>query len=312
MLATFFSALPVFGMILAGYAAARTGVIPASANRDLNRFVVWIALPALMFSIIAKTDWRATWDSGFAIASLAGSFCVFALGLMLGRMRGLPVADIAVDGLNASYSNAAYLGLPLFTLVLGPWAAPYIIVAATMTLMVLFAVAIFSIELGHHRDQGLLHALARALAGVIRNPIMIGSILGLLWWLGGVPLPDSIGNFTRLLGAAASPTALVAIGLMLAERPLKEALASRPVIALTAAKLVAHPAITAIIAYFLLGMTGPAAGIAVAIAALPTGTGPFMVAGFYARDGKVTSGTILLSTVLSMATITVLLHFLSQ
>ncbi len=312
MLSTFISALPVFAMIAAGYAAARTGIIPAAANRELNRFVVWIALPCLMFSIVATTDWRALWDTDFVIASLAGSLIAFAAGMGIGRTRGLGMADIAVDGLNASYSNAAYIGLPLFLLVLGPASAPYVIISSTLTLMTLFACALVTIELGHNRHLGLMYALAKTLSGVIRNPVMIGPLAGLSWWLTGWPLPAPVDNFTHLLGAAASPTALVAIGLFLAERPLREALSNRFVLALSGAKLVLHPLVTALIALPVLGMAPRTATIAIAIAALPTGTGPFMVAGFYARDGKVTSGTILLSTIASVVSITAILSLLPR
>lgn len=309
MLITFLSIVPVFAIILAGYGAARTGILPASANRELNRFVVWIALPALLFHIVATTDWRAMWDNDFVIASLAGSLAVFAAGMGLGRLRGLPLADLAVDGLNASYSNAAYIGLPLFLLVLGPQSMPYVIVAATLTLMTLFACAVVAIELGGHRHLGLTHALAKAGGGLIRNPVIAGPAIGLMWWLTGWTLPRPIGEFTRMLGMAASPAALVAIGLFLAERPIKQAVSNRFVLGLTATKLILHPAITALIAGPVLGMTGFTAAIAIAVAALPTGTGPFMVAGFYARDGAVTSGTILLSTILSVLSITAILSF---
>ncbi len=310
MFDTFLSVLPVFAMILAGYGAARTGILPASANRDLNRFVVWIALPALMFHIVATTDWKQLWNGDFVIASLAGSLAVFVIGMGLGRLRGLPIADIAVDGLNASYSNAAYIGIPLFLLTLGPQSTPYVIVGATLTLMVLFACAVVAIELGHHRHLGIAHALWKATLGVIRNPVIAGPALGFLWWWGGVPLPAPADQFTRMLGTAASPTALVAIGLFLAERPVGEAISNRFALGLTATKLILHPAITALIAWPILGMSGHTAVIAIAIAALPTGTGPFMVAGFYARDGQVTSGTILLSTILSIISITAVLSLL--
>ena len=304
------SILPVFAIILAGYAAARIGIVPSSANRELNRFVAWIALPALMFSIVTATDWNALWNGSFVIASVGGSLIVFAVGMMLGRWRGLPVADIAVDGLNASYSNVAYIGLPLFLLALGPASTPYVIIAATLTLMMLFACAVVAIEFGHHRHLGIVHALGKAATGVARNPVTAAPIAGLLWWLTGWHLPVTIARFTHLLGSAASPTALVAIGLFLAERPIRDAVTSRPVLALTATKLILHPAVTALIAYPLLGMSSRTAALAVAIAALPTGTGPFMIASFYARDGKVTSGTILLSTMLSAITIAAILHFL--
>lgn len=310
MLGTFFSILPVFAIILIGYLAARTGLVPASVNRDLNRFVVWIALPALMFHIVATSDWHNLWDTHFVIASLAGSLLAYALGMGIGRLRGLSLADMGVDGLNASYSNAAYIGLPLFLLAMGPRAMPYVIIGATLTLMVQFACAVITIELGHHRHMGIGHALGKAATGVIRNPVIAGPILGLLWWLTGWHLPDPVEQCTRMLGAAASPTALVAIGLFLAERPLVEAVSNRFVLMLTSAKLIFHPAITALIAYPILGMGSFTAALAVALGALPTGTGPFMVASFYARDGKVTSGTILLSTILSVLSLTAILSLL--
>lgn len=310
MLGSFLSILPVFAIIMVGYGAARTRIVPSSVHGALNRFVAWLALPALMFSIVATTDWRSLWDGAFVVASLAGSLIVFAVGMMLGRLRGLPVADIAVDGLNASYSNAAYIGLPLFLLAIGPRSAPYVIVAATLTLMTLFVCAVLAIELGHHRHLGLGHALGKAMLGVLRNPVTAAPLAGLAWWLTGLNLPAPIAQLTHMLGSAASPTALVAIGLFLAERPLIETVSHGPVLALTATKLILHPAITALIAYPLLGMPPFTAALAVAIAALPTGTGPFMVASFYARDGKVTSGAILLSTILSAVTIAAILHFL--
>jgi len=310
MLTTFLSILPVFALILAGYGAGKSGIISPSANKELNRFVIWLALPALMFSIVATTDWHNLWDNDFVIAIMASSFIVFAIGMIIGRLRGLPIADMAVDGLNASYSNAAYIGLPLFLLALGPKSSPYVIIAATLMLMSLYALSIISIELGHNRSEGVGHAIGKVVMALIRNPVMIGPLTGLIWWMTGWTLPTPIDQFTHMLGVAASPTALVAIGLFLAERPLQHALTERPAIALATTKLVLHPLITALIAWPILGMDSYSGTMAIAIAALSTGTGPFMVAGFYARDGQVTSGTIFLSTIVSVLTITAILTLL--
>src|SRR3546814_7980446 len=118
-------------------------------------------------------------------------------------------------------------------------------------------------------------------------------LAGLGWWLTGIPLPQPAHTFVSLLGGAASPAALVAIGLFLAAHPLRQAATNFFVLALTAAKLVAHPALTALLAIYVLPLPREIAAMAIVMAALPTGTGPFMVAEFYARDGRVTSGTIL-------------------
>src|SRR3546814_13387313 len=87
--------------MLAGYVSRKTGLLCETASSELNRFVVWLALPCLMFEVVATTDWQAVWHTGFVIVSLAGTFAVFACGLAIGKARGLQLADLSVDGLNA-------------------------------------------------------------------------------------------------------------------------------------------------------------------------------------------------------------------
>lgn len=312
MLSTAFIILPVFLIVFAGFLARKTGVLGETASREINRFVVWIALPCLMFDVVATTNWHAVWHPGFVAASVGGSFGVFALGLIAGKMRGLNLADMGVDGLNASYSNAAYIGLPLLSLLFGPESRPFVMIAATLTLMSLFATAVLLIELAQHRGQRGHVMAANVIRSMLRNPIVIAPLLGLLWWLTGLSLPQPIDTFVSLLGTAASPAALVAIGLFLADRPIKALATNRFALILTAIKLLVHPALTALLAFYILHLPQDIAVFAIVIAALPTGTGPFMVSDFYARDGKVTSGTILVSTSLSVLTITAVLTLLGH
>lgn len=312
MLSTALIILPVFLIVLAGFLARKTGVLGEAASTELNRFVVWIALPCLMFDVVATTDWHAVWHPGFVAASLGGSFAVFALGLLLGKARGLNLADMSVDGLNASYSNAAYIGLPLLTLMFGPASRPFVMIAATLTLMSLFAAGVLLIELARHRGQRGHVMVTNVVRSMLRNPIVVSPLAGLIWWLTGLTLPQPVNSFVSLLGTAASPAALVAIGLFLAGRPAAELVRNPFVLGLTGIKLLVHPAVTALLALWLLPLPRDIAVLAITIAALPTGTGPFMVSEFYARDGKVTSGTILLSTTLSVLTITVVLTWLGH
>ena len=311
MIATFFTILPVFLIIAVGYGAAKGGLVPEGASRALNRFVVWLALPALMFDVVGTTDWTRLWHTGFVMASLLGSFVLFGLGMLIGRWRGLTTADMAVDGLNASYANSAYIGLPLLTLVLGQDTRPYIIIAATLTLMALLTAATIIMELGKHHGSGWGRALGHAVVGVVRNPVLVGSLAGALWWVSGFKLPLAGQTFFSLLGNAASPTALAAIGMFLAERPISHAFTDRNVLALSAAKLVLHPALTAWLAWKVFMLPPAIAVTAIAVAALPTGTGPFMAAEIYARDGRVTSGTILISTIASVITLAAILSLLT-
>ncbi len=310
MLTNVLAIVPVFLIVLAGYGAGKARIIGADAASLLNRFVVWIALPCLLFDVIGTTDWARLWNPGFAMASLGGSFAVFAIGLAIGKMRGLKLGDIAVDGMNASYCNAVYIGLPLLTLTLGPAAGPRVVVAGTATLTCLFVAGVVLIEAGHARGNGIRQALWRILSGMARNPVIVSPLAGLLWWLTGWPLAAPIKQFLGLLGGTASPVALVAVGLFLAQRPLVAAVVNPTVWLLSFVKLVVHPAITAFLAWRVLALPAELALTAIAIAALPTGTGPFMIAEFYARDGKVTSGTIMLTTLLSIGTIAGVLFLL--
>src|SRR3546814_11444401 len=97
-------------------------------------------------------------------------------------------------------------------------------------------------------------------------------LAGLGWWLTGIPLPQPAQTFVSLLGGAASPAALVAIGLFLAAHPLRQAATNSFVLALTAAKLAVHPALTALLAIYVLPLPREIAAMAIVMAALPTGT----------------------------------------
>jgi len=310
MLTTIVTILPVFLIIAAGYGAAKLGVIGDGASRALNRYVIWLALPCLMFEVVATTDWHRLWNPTFVAVSVTGSLVVFVLGLIIGRMRGLSLQDMAVDGLNASYANTAYIGFPLLLLALGPESRPFVAIAATLTLVVIFASAVILIELARSHGRGISRALLFALIGVLKNPVLVSPLFGLIWWRSGIPLPRPAESFFSMLGGSASPAALAAIGMFLAERPILEAATNRFSIALTAIKLGIHPAITAYLAWHVFMLPPPVAITAIALAALPTGTGPFMIAEFYARDGKVTAGTVLVSTLLSVLTLAAILSLL--
>jgi hypothetical protein len=110
-----------------------------------------------------------------------------------------------------------------------------------------------------------------------------------------------------MLGAAASPCALICLGLFLAGKRERRASDRFATVVLSAGKLIAHPAITWVLAAHVFRLTPPLVHAAVLMSALPTGTGPFMVAEFYKREAGVTAQVVLVTTVLSVATLTALI-----
>ncbi|HTJ57727.1 MAG TPA: AEC family transporter [Devosiaceae bacterium] len=305
MLASLLIILPIFAIIAAGYFCGRKGLLGPTASSELNRFVVYLALPALLFDVLAESNWASFWQPSFIASFTIGSFVVYG-GTLLCRVRqGHKLSDASIDGLNAGYANTGYIGFPLCELIFGRQSFALVTIAAILTVTLLFAVAIVFVEIGVQTERRPGALALKVGKSLLRNPLVIAPALGALWAALGVPLPDAAKNLLHLMSGAASPCALVSLGLFLAARH-KGSKSGRPAaMMLTALKLFAQPAITAICAYFVFRMAAFPSAVAVVLAALPTGTGPFMIAEFYKREAVVTSGTILFSTVASVVTLSV-------
>ncbi|KRG43371.1 transporter [Stenotrophomonas panacihumi] len=295
--------LPIFALILAGWLARRTGALGPHATGELNRYVVYLALPALLFDVVANAHWAELWQPDFIGAFGLGAAVVF-VGTVLLRLRRRPLADAAIDGLNAGYANTGFIGFPLAAALYGQGALPATLVATILTVCVLFAIALVLIETGLQEERHPRRMLASIGGRLARNPLLVAPVLGALVLLAGQQVPTPVESFLKLLGASASPCALVALGLFLAEPRTMQASARRTVAGLVALKLVAQPLLTWALATQLFHLPPPQAHVAVLLAALPTGTGPFMVAEFYRREASVTSSVVLASTVLSLLTLT--------
>lgn len=157
MLTNLLIVLPIFALILTGWIARHTNALGPHATREVNRFVVWLALPALLFDIMASATPSEIWQPGFILAFSAGAGAVFALTLALRMRRGRGLADAGIEALNASYPNTGYMGVPLMLAIVGPEALAVTLVSIILTVCVLFGVAIACIEAGlqsqsHHSN----------------------------------------------------------------------------------------------------------------------------------------------------------------
>ncbi|MFC2250939.1 AEC family transporter [Labrys portucalensis] len=308
MLSNLLIVLPVFALILAGWLARRSNALGPHATREVNRLVVYLALPALLFDIMANADPARIWQPGFILAFALGCALIFVLALTIRLRQGCHLADAAIDGLNAGYANTGFMGFPLILAVVGQSGMAPTLVATIVTVCVLFAVAIVLIEASLQSQARRRDIARKTLLALIRNPLLVAPALGAVVMVSGWPLPQTLDRFLKLLGGAASPCALIALGLFLAENTGRAAEAGRKVEALLIGlKLVAHPVATWVIAAPILGLTPDAVHTAVLLAALPTGTGPFMLAEFYGRQALVTSRVVLATTILSVATLSLYL-----
>lgn len=298
--------LPIFGLILAGFVCRRAGVLGANAASELNRFVVWLALPALLFDIVGRSSAAQLTQLDVLLPFGAATGLVFAAVLWLRCRSGRPLADAGVEAVAASYSNAGFLGFPLAYLVFGPDSQAPVTLATMVVVCALFAIAVVVVRAGLQGGRPGTHTVVKVIASLGRNPLIVAPIAGALVSALDWTLPAPAQTWLKLLGQAASPVALVSLGLFLAEKRVATTARHVPLM-LTAIKLVALPLATWVIAVPLLQIPRGTAQLVVMLSALPTGTGPYMLAEFYRREAVVTSQTILWSTVGSLLTLSVLL-----
>lgn len=294
--------IPVFALIGSGYLARRVGVIGPQAVSELNRVVVYLALPALLFDIMAHAQPSELAQWGFILAFGLACGVVFYGTLAVGLIAGRPLASASLDGLIGSYANTAYMGFPVLLMLFGNDSLVPVTIASILTVCVLFASAIVLIEVGSHRQVHPGALALKVIGSLSRNPLLIAPVAGVLYGATGIGVPVEAKAFLKLLGGAASPLALVVIGLFLAEPRTVSRQEVRASALLAAVKLFVHPALTGIFAV-LMNVPPRLAAMAVLLAAMPTGTGPFMLAEFYKLPAVVTSAVILISTLGALATL---------
>jgi malonate transporter len=307
----FFTVLPIFGLILAGWVARRIGALGEAATHEINRFVVQLALPALLIDVVINAKPAEIWQPGFIAAAFLGCSVVFAVTVAVSLARKRPLADAAIAGLNSGYANTGFMGFPVALAVLGPAAQPLALLAVLSTVCGIFAIALVLVEIGQQAQASPARLVLNVLKSLAKNPLIAAPVLGGVLLAFGVHLPAPADKMLKMLGGAASPCALVCLGMFLAEKRPARASDTPATVALTAAKLVVHPLATWVLSAYVFRLPPLLTHAAVLMAALPTGTGPFMVAEFYKREATVTARVVLISTILSVATLTALIAVIS-
>jgi len=299
MLAIFLQTLPFFAVIALGYGAGKRGFFPPEATAWLTRFVFYFALTALLFGFAANMSLADIFEPRAAAAYLWGCLLVWVIALAVALARRRPLAEASMEAQCAIIGNTGFLGVPMLVLLLGAQAAGTVILVLVIDLIVFSS--LLTIVLTWTREGRISAALPRIiLTGLVRNPMVVAMAAGLAWSATGMALPTPVNAFLTLLGAAATPGALFAIGASLATTR-----AERLHVAgwLSLAKLVLHPAAVGFAAFYLFAVPGYAAGVLVAAAALPVAGNVYILAQHYQIAVARVSASILISTAFSVITV---------
>lgn len=288
----------IVALIALGSLLAHLRVIDAAGQRTLSTLAFFVASPALLLTVLEDSDLGAVFsDNLVAIAAAVVVSATLSAAVSLARRRGL--GESVVGTLCSSYQNSANLGIPIAAYVLGDAAlvAPLLL----LQLLVLQPLALTLLDVAAS-EEGL--RLDRVLARPVRNPITIGSLIGLALAATGVDLPAAVQDPLALLGGMAVPAMLLAYGVSLRLGPLPGRGVPAADLATTVAlKMVVQPLAAYAVGRFALGLEGDALLAVTVLSALPTAQNVFIIASRYDRAVLLARDAILLSTLASVPVI---------
>jgi len=304
---------PVFGLIALGYLLARFAVLSEAAGKGLAEFVFTAAIPALLFRMMVTAELSedaspfALWGSYYLSAAAIWIAAALAAKIILKR----PARDGASISMGSTFGNIVMLGIPLALDRFGAEAATPIAIIISISSPLMWFVATLHVEMASEHGQASWSAQIKGLMlSLVKNPLIMGLVAGLLWrWtgLGLHPIPDKM---ISLLGQAAIPGSLVALGLGLTAFEMRGQVSTVTFICLMS--LVAFPALVWVLAFHVFSMPPVWAGVAVILAACPPGANAYLYASRYdAATGSI-SAAVAFGTVLSILSVTVILVLLGN
>lgn len=285
---------PLFLLTALGYVLVRGFAWPKAVSDALTRFVFAVAVPALLFRLMSDFSRLPPVDARLLVAYFGGCLLVFALGRVVAarlfRMDGVSQSVFAIGGI---FANNLLLGIPLTRIILGDAALPAVSLVLVFNSLLLWTLVTVSIEWARTRHVSLA-GFAETLRNVATNPVVASILLGTAWGWSGVPLPDIADRTLDLIGQAAVPLSLIALGMGLAEFGIREGW--RVSTAICVVKLAIQPLVVYALAR-VLALPPLETQAIVLLAALPVGANVYLMA----REFRVLGGPVAASLVLSTA-----------
>ena len=297
---------PVFALILCGYLAGRSGLLGPQSARALNGFVYYFALPALLFSFTAEAPIAVVLNWPFIGAILGASLAAYIIAIAVGWfLFGQRFPVVGLSALTGVFANTGYLGIPLFLTAFGPENVGPAIVATVAVNIVFVGGTVALLEMNKRERKPLLPTIWNILAALAKNPLVSAPIIALPFSFYAVELTSPISRFMDLLGSAAGPAALFAIGMSFVNRTV----GARPseIGTFVAIKICLHPLLTWIAVTYVFDMEPFWASSAVLLSALPTAAVAFVIAQERQIYVAQVSSIIVVSTVASVFVVSALL-----
>src|SRR3972149_774216 len=216
-------ALPYFGLIFIGFACGKLKRIPDTALAWMNFFIIYVALPALFYRIIAQTPLEKLASANFVFATTLATFLAFALSFAIGMaIRRGNIAESTIAGLAGGYGNIGYMGPGLALATLGPQAAVPVALIFCFDTLLLFSLVPFMMALAQPQQVSIAKTALDVVKRIVSNPLVIATAVGVASAAVHFEPPLALERLLQFLQNAAAPCALFTLGVTVALRPLKK------------------------------------------------------------------------------------------
>ena len=303
---------PFFALVLCGYLAARWRVLPLPAVSGLNSFVLFFALPCMLYRFGAMTPIAQLLDTGVVFTWSVAALIVVALAVAISRNPRIGWNDAAFGALVAAVPNTGFMGVPLLVALLGPQAAGPVILTMVIDMVLTTSLCIALSRLDGADQHGARKAFGKALRGVLTNPLPWAILLGALSSMLQFELPKPVAQTVGMLADAASPVALFTIGAVLARSQMlaleqgHAPIPGRDFLPVAAIKLLAHPLLVLLVGTLAIKAGLPLGQSAfttiVLAAALPSASNVSLLAERFGADNGRIARIILVSTAAAFLT----------
>jgi malonate transporter len=296
-------ALPFFGLIFLGLACGKYKQIPDTGLAWMNFFIIYVALPALFYRILAKTPFDELNNIPFVVGTTLSTFLAFVISLALTLAAGRgKLADAAISGIAGAYGNVGYMGPGLAIATLGTTAAGPVALVFCFDSLLAFSLVPMLMALAGAEKRGLAATAFEVARRIALHPFIVATVLGVVSAAVRLEPPLAVDRLLQFLQNAAAPCALFVLGVTVALRPLGHLAWQVP--AAVTIKLVVHPAIVFIVLSLMGGFTEIWIGTAVLMAALPPALNVFIMARQYDTWVEEASASVLFGTMVSVLTLT--------
>jgi len=301
MISAFFNPIfPVFAIMLVGLVFSRGGLFDSAAAHAINRFVFYVAVPALLLLLLSRAD-LGSMDFRLLGFYFFSELLLYAGGAAIARfLFGCGPKEALLLGMTSCFVNHVFFVLPIATILYGDQATTSITAIIVTDTTVLFGGTIMGLEIASHRSESIW----RVIRSFLRNPVLVSIGLGLMVNVSGLKLHDGIVTFTGFAGAAAAPSALFSLGIILA-RARFLSLDLRALMA-TGLKIIVHPLVAWFFFTGFFSFDPLLRDPALLVAAGPCGAMPFVLAMQYKVRAESIGLAIIYSTIASLVTLSII------